>query len=119
MDVQKIQRDLLALGPWPRLTKGNGQSPLEKQLKATIKAIPNIEVHPHSPSGPFVHAVLFTGPGGIVGNAHQTTPTPGSGWTARAFVSGVPRSYQEAATADFHELPGLITQLVTDAGKLR
>lgn len=108
-----------AAGPWPRLRKRSGPSPLELRLKKMIESTPGLDVHPHSPSGATTHAVLFTASGDIMGNAHQATPDPNSGWTARAFIIGDERTLRAGHVCEFEQLPVLIKELVADAGKLR
>ena len=99
---------------WPRLRSGNGPSPLELELKAMITSMPGLSVEQGSPSGPYCHAVLFiTDDQEFMGNAHQATPDPNSGWTARALVPGGGyESLREGHVSEFNQLPELITTLL-------
>lgn len=59
----------------------DGPSALEQQLKQIIAAHPRARIHPHSPTGPYVRAVMWTAQVGILGQAFQETDGT---WTVRA-----------------------------------
>ena len=59
-------------------------SKLEKQLKAIVQAHPEAVIHPHSPSGPYVRAVMWTAADEkILGQAFWDTEH--DRWVVRAF----------------------------------
>lgn len=64
------------------MTTTTGPSALEEQLKAIAAAHPWVRVHPHSPSGPHVRAVLWNADPGLLGQA-LWEPNPGVGPVAR------------------------------------
>lgn len=61
----------------------DGPSALEQQLKQIVRDHPRVAIHPHSPTGPYVRAVMWTAQVGIFGQAFQETDGT---WTVRAFV---------------------------------
>ncbi|MEU0242300.1 hypothetical protein ABZ234_31870 [Nocardiopsis sp. NPDC006198] len=60
-----------------------GPSELEKQLKQIVEAHPRARLHPHSPSGPYVRAVMWSAEPGLLGQAFRQDDGT---WAVRAFV---------------------------------
>jgi hypothetical protein len=61
--------------------KTSGPSALEKQLKQIVRAHPQVRLHPHSPTGPYVRAVMWTAEPVLLGQALQE---PEGSWLVRA-----------------------------------
>jgi hypothetical protein len=61
--------------------KDAGPSALEKQLKQIVRAHPQVRLHPHSPTGPYVRAVMWTAEPVLLGQALQESD---GSWLVRA-----------------------------------
>ena len=84
-------------------------STLETQLKQIANAHPQVKVHPNSPSGPHVRAVLWTAHPGLLGQAlwepdHQR-------WMVRAFVLAL--GQEESLVVEHPETADGISEAIT------
>lgn len=88
-----------------------GPSALETQLKQIVRDHPRTQVHPHSPSGPFVRAVMWSAAPGLLGQAYQEAD--GKGWTVRAFQLDIGQdSLVVEHPASMDAIPAAITRVL-------
>ncbi|MFE0270451.1 hypothetical protein ACFWZ7_24860 [Nocardiopsis alba] len=88
-------------------------SALEKRLKRIVDAHPRARVAPHSPSGPYVRAVLWQAPG-LLG---QVVWEPDAGrWTVRARLLTEPDRQVAIHPATEDEIPTAITTVINHIG---
>lgn len=93
-------------------------SALEQQLKRIVRDHPAVRLHPHSPSGPYVRAVMWTAGPGILGQAFREKDGT---WVVRAAAPAAgEESTVVARPAGVDDVPAAITDvLVRLAAKLR
>lgn len=93
-------------------TTRSGPSALEIKLKQIIADHPDVSVHPHSPSGPYVRAVMWTARAGLLKGQCFWDPDT-SRWVVRAMalydVLSAPTVVHPATEAD---IPAAITQVI-------
>jgi len=88
-------------------------SKLEKKLKKIVRAHPDIVVHPYSPSGSFVRAVLFCDQKELLrGQVVWDNETVPARWVVRAYLEDPDGPLVVEHPASEGEIPGAITRVV-------
>lgn len=86
-------------------------SQLEMQLKRIVQDHPEAVVHAHSPSGPYVRAVLWEADGHLLGQAFWEPD--GQRWVVRCFDQKVgPDSLVVQNPASMRAISGAITEVI-------
>lgn len=90
------------------------QSALGAELRAIADAHPGVTVHPNSPVGPYVRAVLWTAKVGRRSLRGQALWEPDTGqWTVRAFDEALGMDSVEAIHLPHQDdIPDAITQVL-------